>query len=147
MDDILFRAQPVGGGEWINGFYFCMHHDDERKHLHHFLIPNNCPIPKEKPIGEIQIEVDPDTVCQFTGATDIDGVYIFDGDVIDIEDVDGNHKIGAVTCIENGWRVFTKEDYLRDLYSYVPSADEVRVVGNRFDHPVLWEKAFRGIER
>ena len=93
-------------GEWVYGYYFCLHHMDNRMHIHHFIIPENISIPKERPIGEIQIEVIPETVGQFTGLTDKNGKKIFAGDRIfwnsqygvvkfgDYETSDGHKKLG-----------------------------------------------------
>lgn len=81
MREILFRGKRIDNGEWVYGFYFCMHHDDDREHIHHFIIPLNVPLPKDKPIGEIQVEVDPSTIGQYTGLTD-NGKKIFEGDVL-----------------------------------------------------------------
>ena len=69
MREIKFRGKRIENGEWVKGAYFCLHHNDGRQHIHHFIIPDNTPIPKDKPIGEIQVEVDPATVGQHTGKT------------------------------------------------------------------------------
>ena len=68
--EILFRGISKETKAMVYGAHFTLHHDDQRTHIHHFIIPENTPIPKEKPIGEIQIEVDPATVGQFTGVYD-----------------------------------------------------------------------------
>lgn len=36
--EILFKAKRKDNGEWVEGFYFCMVHDDDR-HVHHFIMP------------------------------------------------------------------------------------------------------------
>ena len=36
MREILFRGKRKDNGEWVEGAYFCLHHNDERKHIHHF---------------------------------------------------------------------------------------------------------------
>ena len=68
-------------GEWVYGYYFCLHHMDNRTHIHHFIIPENIPIPKERPIGEIQIEVIPETVEIWTRVVDANKKKVFEGDI------------------------------------------------------------------
>lgn len=83
----LHRGKRKDNGEWVIGYYFCMHHNDGRTHIHHFIIPIDAEIPKDKPIGEIQVEVIPETVGEYTGLdTDEKTTSIFKNDVIKFDD-------------------------------------------------------------
>lgn len=57
--EILFRGKRVDNGEWVEGFYFCMVHDDGR-HVHHFIIPIGVDLSLSTPIEKIQVEVNPE---------------------------------------------------------------------------------------
>ena len=84
---ILFKGKTLTGkhvGEWVEGAYFTMHHNDERTHAHHFILPDNTPIPKDKKIGDIQVEVAASSVSQFTGKLDKNGIRIFEGDLVKV---------------------------------------------------------------
>ena len=61
MNEISFRGKRKDNGKWVYGAYFELHHNDGRTHVHHFIIPDNIPISKDKPIGEIQVAVIPET--------------------------------------------------------------------------------------
>lgn len=146
MREILFRGKRIDNGEWVYGFYFCMYHDDDRKHLHHFIIPLNVPIPKDKPIGEIQVEVDPTTVGQYTGLT-ANGNKIFEGDIVkhftrasfgDLSRV----EIGKVFWEEHTlqWKRTGKDINREKIKTFCMSKDCVyEVIGNIHDNPELLE--------
>lgn len=69
--EILFRGKPIDKkfGEWVEGFYM---EDLDNGRVKSFIF--NTPL---------QIEVDPETVGQFTGLTDIKGNRIYEGDIFE----------------------------------------------------------------
>ena len=61
-EKMLCQANRKDNGQLVIGYYFCMHHNDERKHIHHFIIPLEADLSIGTPIEKIQVEIDPDTV-------------------------------------------------------------------------------------
>lgn len=143
MRTIKFRGKRVDNGEWVYGAYFCLHHDDERKHIHHFIIPNDISIPKDKPIGEIQIEVIAETVGQFTELFDRFKYEVYEGDIIQYKSKITNkalpnpirfgkviYKNAEVYVDEGGINLFT-------LFGTLKMASSVKKVGNIYDNSNL----------
>ena len=67
MREILFIAKRKDNGEWVEGYYRripCM------GMLEHYIMPRN---PKNR---MEQYAIDPDTLCQYTGLTDKNGISI-----------------------------------------------------------------------
>ncbi len=62
FNDPICRAQRKDNGEWIEGTYFCLHHNDERTHVHHMLIPMGADLSLGTPIEKIQVEVIPESI-------------------------------------------------------------------------------------
>lgn len=61
-EELICKAQRKDNGEWIEGFYFCLHHNDGRTHLHHFIIPLEADLSRGTPLDQIQVEVVPESI-------------------------------------------------------------------------------------
>lgn len=144
-EEILFRGKRKDTGEWVEGFYFSMEHDDSR-HIHHFIIPLTIPLGADllslgTPIEKMRVEVNLETVCQYTGMPDKNDKKIFEGYIVKRELFEGNFIVGQVVRFDIGYCGF----YLKHGNSYYPmekdehtgnsSCDEV--IGNIFDNPEL----------
>lgn len=133
MRDKICKAKRKDNREWIEGYYFCMAHNDGR-HVHHFIIPIGVDLSLGTPIEKVQVEIDIDTLCDGTGLTDKNGKKIWENDIVTIKDM---ISIGKV--------LFDKEycsylirigagRYVRDIGRF---EDEIEVIGNIFDNPEL----------
>ena len=69
MREILFKAKRLSDGAWVEGYLYRLHDS-----LNPFIMFRNRH-------GEAY-EVDPSTVCQYTGLTDKNGKKIFEGDIV-----------------------------------------------------------------
>lgn len=68
MRDILFRGKRIDNGEWIEGYYTL-----ERPSTFGGSVIEN---------SKGDFRVDPDTIGQFTGLVDKNGVKMFEGDIM-----------------------------------------------------------------
>nr|DAL85093.1 MAG TPA: YopX protein [Caudoviricetes sp.] len=131
MRKILFKAKRKDNGEWVEGYYvYC------RKR--HYILPV-----LNKAIGfdereDEWIEVDPDTLCQYTGLADENGKKIWENDIVKTDEctLDLNNGIGKVMFYEGIWYLDGNiQNSLYDLYR----DGEIEVIGSIFDDKELLE--------
>lgn len=91
-------------------------------------------------------EVDPETICQFTGLCDKYGNKIWENDIVKtVSDIYAQVKFGLYTtgfaleeCNQGFYVDFSDETYLRHELGYWNNKVEVR--GNIFDNPELLQE-------
>lgn len=128
MREILFRGKNIKGN-WYEGL---LAHDIAKDEWY---ISNKAGI-------STAYQVRPETIGQFTGLTDKNGVKIFEGDIVEYE-TGKKVRIGrvffsdfrasfSVTAGKNGSARINN-----DLFNYIQSRSSVIVIGNIYENPEL----------
>lgn len=143
MREILFKAKRKDNGEWVEGYYV---YDN---------VKNKAFICATRLLYEwlpkvMWIEVDPNTICQFTGMTDKNGKKIWENDIIKYHfgEIYAPIKYG---CYQNcfdaqkaehlGFYVdWTDDKCLRKDLGYWIDMVYAMPVGNIFDQPELLQE-------
>ena len=123
MREILFRGKSTDTGAWVYGYY-CGPFGDFDEHEICDIADPTCS----------RVDVDPETVGQYTGLTDKNGKQIFEGDIVRGRDalenglvVEGyiDHQYGSFCIVGDLITHFRWMDY------------EVEAIGNVHDNPLL----------
>lgn len=144
MREILFRAKQKDKGNWVEGYYirqdettYCFKEDYERhpentKHYIVFDMPTDWGLPNR----HLMAEIDPETLCQYTGLTDKNGKRIWENDIIRIKN-SMDEGIGNIEFYGGMWYVDGQpSNSLYDILEYDDIA-EIEVIGNIFGNPEL----------
>lgn len=137
---IIHRGKRIDNGKWVIGFYFNMG-DDDGKHVHHFIMPFLADLSRGTPIEKIQIEVDPETICQYTNAIAIGGKKIYENDIVGHDGTIGIVKFGKYgNGFHFGYYIqwINCPHFHNELYFW---ENKVNVIGNIFDNPELLDIA------
>lgn len=137
--EILFKAKRKDNGEWVEGYYvYC-------RKRHYILQVLNKAIGFDEREYE-WVEVDPDTICQYTGLTDKNGKKIWENDIISIAaysyDEPEDDYFGVVTYCEKDacWSLNNNEKCGEIICECFGSyTTEIINHGNIFDNPELLE--------
>lgn len=152
MRDILFKAKHKDSERWIEGFYCAMqettycfaedydkipvpvHHLIARDEMTDWGLPNKLRL----------YEVDPGTLCQYTGKTDANGVKIWENDIVVFSDTYSTESGYAEGSCEG--KVVWDEETMAFQVTNRLSAEsyealnECAVIGNVFDKREVTEE-------
>ena len=121
MREILFKAKRLDNGECVDGFYCCIGPAGQEKH---YIIP-------EYASAFYGVEVDPSTVCQYTGLTDKNRKKIFEGDIVEGIDFSAEDGYGVVQWDDGAFEVVGNDICGTFHENYWGKYFEV--IGNKFD--------------
>ena len=131
MREILFRGKQIDNGEWVEGYYYKAKYCRTDDELCDYI---TVPHPKEYNEPSSHYIVNLETVGQYTGLKDINGINIFEGDIVSIS---GDFK-GIYTCVweEYHFDYELENKTMRCCLACVYS-DDIKVIGNIHDNPEL----------
>ena len=153
--NIEFRGKRTADLKWVYGGYHyhevftpCIMHEEgtesPQSDFQHLIIESgfsdwNMP----KPINAMQ--VDAETVGQFTGLLDKNGKKIFQGDIISFSIFDwqdDDKQYTGVVTFEDGAMIIKKDEINWHGLAYIYyQDDEMKIIGNIHDNPELLEVA------
>lgn len=152
MREILFRGKRIDNGEWVKGFLL----KGNRTYIVTVDAINYMVVSLAYMASMQLVEVDSETVGQFTGLTDMDGKEIFEGDILKVKSLwkaEWNNE-GVCEKKQTYWSVEHKTHstkmgfftYGIDRRWHKPLTwsrlynAEAEVIGNIHDNPELLEE-------
>lgn len=134
MREILFKAEREDNGEWVEGQYAYINNPltENGQPIRH-LICNGTNI--------FNYEINPDTLCQYTGLTDKNDKKIWENDIVQAWS-EGSNAIGKVIRRVDGLYIMYPAYQKKEFWGLYPNKNgktTVEVIGNIFDNAGLLE--------
>lgn len=139
MREILFKAKRKDNGEWVEGSLIIA----EGSVAYIIRSKSKAFIPKGESIicSAECYEINPETLCQYTGLTDKNGRKIWENDILKAN-LDESHPedITYIKILWNECRFCVNENYSTDIDALKKwDAEHFQVCGNIFDNAELLE--------
>lgn len=136
MREILFKAKSVDSNEWVEGYYAQLGVGDNIKHY----ICQNMAVVKLFKDDSLNmcftdVEIDPLTICQYTGLKDKNGKKIWENDVIKC----GRNILVTWDDHFASWRLTSKGWLCEHFFGESQEPEDCEVIGNIFDNPDFLE--------
>ena len=129
--EVIFRGKRTDNGEWIEGSLLGIDWCDK---------PSTYSIAPNTPVS-VFYSVIPETVGQYTGLTDKNGVRIFEGDIVHcVSKIDSADMVIIFECGQ--FRMILAEkyhEYQTNVGYYDINCFAKEVIGNIHDNPELME--------
>ena len=130
--EVIFRGKRTDNGEWIEGSLLGIDWCDK---------PSTYSIAPNTPVS-VFYSVLPETVGQYTGLTDKNGVRIFEGDIVHcVSKLDSADMVVIFECGQ--FRMVLAEkyhEYQTNVGYYDINCFAKEVIGNIHDNPELLQK-------
>ena len=145
MREILFKAKRTDNGEWVEGYYFTFKGKTYITNIEQTFMSAYY---TEESVVDFNLrayEVDPATLCQYTGLTDKNGKRIWKGDIVSFVDMTSTESgyyeqdcIGRIGWDDEELCFFVTGRLFAESWEVL---QDCAVVGNIFDNQELLEEA------
>ena len=117
---IKFRAKAIHNGEWVYGLP--IHYNRDYRY-------EKWTMYDESGLG---IDIDEETLCQFTGLHDMHGREIYDGDIIKIKEPNGTYSEAEISFCSKGYWSINHGINERVIAGFVDKR-QIEIIGNIYD--------------
>ena len=129
MREILFRGKRIANGKWVQGYPCRYGWIGKEKD---YIIPDYAS-------ALYTAEIDPETVGQYTGLTDMNGNKIFEGDIVVSDYIDYEDERGVIQWDSDIAKfIITFSTFTIDFDNVY--GRELEIVGNVYDNPEHLER-------
>lgn len=121
-ENIKFKAKRLDDNSWVFGYFY-------EENGNTYIIENRQ---KESKLNRnVVYEVDPSTVCQFTGRNDCEGKEVWEGDIVEREIYDLRRGVVKAKAIIG--YMGTQFVAVTNGIPYSLFCKYIKVIGNKFD--------------